>query len=224
MILIQHNSSEYHEGHGSLHVSITSLPFGLWRFWTEATARVKSTKSIRHWNHNYSPSTSNYIKCAGRYLTNCWFFWPQFILSCFIFIFCLVSFCWFIYKYLTDGALSKMSGVLGAADGFTCGSVITTRRQRRGRTVMPAYECNEEGSGAHTSLPSVTEGKYIHLSDWGCLSRSLKGALRRWVLHMCVRYFYWWAQWRLFKLGRITRISSTSTDGFSLFKGLFIFI
>lgn len=58
-----------------------------------------------------------------------------------------------------------MSGVLGAADGFTCGSVITTRRQRRGRTVMPAYKCNEEGSGAHTSLPSVTEGKYIHLSD-----------------------------------------------------------
>lgn len=83
--------------------------------------------------------------------------------------------------------------MLGAADGFTCGSVITTRHQRRGRTLMPAYKCNEEGSGAHTSLPSVTEGKYIHLSDWGCLSWSLKGALRRWRCsgrQAYVTYFY----------------------------------
>lgn len=75
-----------------------------------------------------------------------------------------------------------LSGVLGGAEGFTCDSVITTCRQRRGRTLMPAYKCNEEGSGAHTSLALVTEGKYIHLSDWGCLRWSLKGALRRWVM------------------------------------------
>lgn len=59
----------------------------------------ESRTAILH--HDYSPSTRNYIKCTGLYLTNCWFFWPQFILSCFISIFCLVSFCWFVYKYST---------------------------------------------------------------------------------------------------------------------------
>lgn len=62
-----------------------------------------------HFHHNYSPSTRNYIRCTGLYLTNCWFFWPQFILSGFIFIFCLVSFCWFVYKYSMRRSLSKMT-------------------------------------------------------------------------------------------------------------------
>lgn len=67
---------------------------------------VNTARRCGHF-YNYSPSTRNYNERTGLYLTNCWFFWPQFILSCFIFIFCLVSFCWFVYKYSARRSLSK---------------------------------------------------------------------------------------------------------------------
>lgn len=46
---------------------------------------------------------------------------------------------------------------------------------------MPTYKCSEKGSRVHTSLHSVTEGKYIHLCDGGGPGASLKGAPSGWV-------------------------------------------
>lgn len=46
--------------------------------------------------------------------------------------------------------------------------LITRRHQRGGGGALkPVLECGRKGSGAHTSLHPMTEGKYIHLCDGG---------------------------------------------------------
>lgn len=49
--------------------------------------------------------------------------------------------------------------------------LITGRHQRGGGggggALKPVLECGRKGSGAHTSLHPMTEGKYIHLCDGG---------------------------------------------------------
>lgn len=76
--------------------------------------------------------------------------WPQFILSCSILIFCLVSFCWFVYKYSTRRSLSKMTSwsVGGSTGVYVWLSNYHTQPKKKQDSWCQRYMCNEKGSAA----------------------------------------------------------------------------
>ena len=149
--------------------------------YTPDSAKLKDVWALQYhgrFHHNYSPSTRNHIKCAGLYLTNCWFFWPQFILSCFILIFCLVSFCWFLYKYSRQRSLSEMTRWRGGSSWrvyLWLSNYHTEPKEKQDSGANGPSAMRR--AAVYTHHYTQTEGKYIHLSDRGRLWWSLQVAI-----------------------------------------------